>query len=76
MGFYVGSASRYLSGVCLNSKEHFKGKRLPGDAELAWFTFKWIGGEIMQNESKKQLCDSQKTMVCYFNPLLLSALLF
>lgn len=55
MGFYVGSALKFLSGICLNNKEYFKGKKLSGDTELAWFTFKWVGKKIMQNGSEKQL---------------------
>lgn len=55
MGFYVGYASKYLSCICLNSKECFKGEKLPGDMELAQFTFKRVGKKIIQNISKKRL---------------------
>lgn len=52
MGFYVGSALKYLSSICLNSKELFKGKKLPGGMELAWFTFKWTGKKEYKVEPK------------------------
>lgn len=71
MGFYVGSASKYLSCVCLNSKECFKRKELSGDLELACLH---LNGKEKNNTvwiQKASVCNSQKSMVCDFNTLIL-----
>lgn len=72
----MGSALKYLSSICLNSKELFKGKKLPGDMELPWFTLNGQGKNNTKGNQKAALCSSQKAVVCYFNPLLRFVLLF
>lgn len=53
MGFYVGSAWKYLSCICLNSKECFKRKELSGGMELACLYLNGEGKKIIQYGSKK-----------------------
>lgn len=67
MGFYVGSALKSLTCVCLNKKERFKRKSLLGDTRLACLHLN-VGGKLPCGGESIAAQSSEDSVCCSEHP--------